>query len=105
MGRRLAAIFVDWLVALSIARLLGREPYLPLLVLFLEHALLVGTAGFTIGHRLLGLRVARPAGGAPGLGRASLRALLLVLAVPPLIWDRDQRGLHDRAAGTVVERL
>ena len=105
LGRRLAAIFVDWLVALAVARLLGRHPVLPLLVLFAENALLVGTAGFTIGQRLLGLRVSRVRGGAPGLVRAAVRALLLCLAVPALVWDRDQRGLHDRAADTLVERV
>lgn len=31
--------------------------------------------------------------------------LLLCLAVPALIWDRDQRGMHDRAANTVVVRM
>jgi len=24
--------------------------------------------------------------------------------VPALFWDRDQRGLHDKAAGTVIVR-
>jgi uncharacterized RDD family membrane protein YckC len=28
--------------------------------------------------------------------------VLLLLFIPALIWDRDGRGLHDRAAGTVV---
>ncbi len=77
----------------------------PLLVLLVENALLVGTAGNTVGHRVMGLRVARLDGGAPGVLRASVRAVLLVLAIPPLIWDRDQRGLHDKAAGTVLVRL
>jgi uncharacterized RDD family membrane protein YckC len=25
-----------------------------------------------------------------------------VLLIPAVLWDRDHRGLHDRAAGTVV---
>jgi hypothetical protein len=33
-----------------------------------------------------------------------VRTLLLVLVVPALIWDRDYRGLHDRAANSVVVR-
>ena len=36
--------------------------------------------------------------------RAAGRAVLLGLAVPALIFDADQRGLHDRAVGTVVAR-
>ena len=34
-----------------------------------------------------------------------LAAVLLCLAIPALIWDRDQRGLHDKAAQTVLVRL
>lgn len=106
-GRRLLGIAVDWIIALLIARtfLTGLPPSLaPLLVLFVEHALLVGTAGGTIGHRITGLQVETVAGDRPGLGKAALRALLLCLAVPALIWDTDQRGLHDKAAGTLVSR-
>jgi uncharacterized RDD family membrane protein YckC len=35
---------------------------------------------------------------------AALRTALLMLLIPALISDRDGRGLHDRAAGTVVVR-
>ena len=43
-------------------------------------------------------------------GRATVlqvlsRTVLLCLAIPALIWDRDQRGLHDKAAQTVLVRL
>lgn len=107
VGRRLIGIVVDWVIAVLIARtfLTGLPPSLaPLIVLFVEHALLVGTAGGTIGHRLAGLHVATVAGERPSLLKAALRALLLCLAVPALIWDADQRGLHDKAAGTLVAR-
>ena len=55
--------------------------------------------------RLLGLRVAsltdgRPPGPLPTIGRT----LLLMLLVPALVVDRDNRGLHDRLTGTVVVR-
>ena len=30
------------------------------------------------------------------------RTLLLGLLVPAVVWDRDGRGLHDRAAGTTL---
>jgi hypothetical protein len=33
-----------------------------------------------------------------------LRTALVALVVPPLIRDDDQRGLHDRAARTIVVR-
>jgi uncharacterized RDD family membrane protein YckC len=107
-GRRLLGILIDWILSLLIANALlrsaGLSSFGPLLVLFVEHAVLVGTAGGTIGHRLTGSRVETVDGVRPGLPQALIRALLLVLAVPALIWDRDQRGLHDRAAGTLVAR-
>lgn len=106
--RRLLGIMIDWVLALLIANALLRSAGLgtfgPLLVLFCEHTLLVGTAGGTIGHRLVGTRVESLDGGRPGLQQATIRSLLLVLAVPALVWDRDQRGLHDKAAGTLVAR-
>jgi uncharacterized RDD family membrane protein YckC len=108
VGRRLVAIAVDWVLCLLIAGWLLRHTGLgqfgPLLVLFVENVLLVGTAGATVGHRLLGIHVETVPGAAPGLRRALVRSLLLCLAVPPLVWDADHRGLHDRAAGTLVAR-
>jgi len=41
----------------------------------------------------------------PGLLRATLRTLLLLLLVPAVIWDRDGRGLHDKLAGTLLVRV
>jgi hypothetical protein len=41
-------------------------------------------------------------GGAIGLGRALVRAVLLVLIIPPAVMDGLRRGLHDRAAGSIV---
>ena len=36
--------------------------------------------------------------------QVAIRSLLLCLAIPALIWDRDGRGLHDKAANTVLVR-
>src|SRR5215212_10284700 len=103
-GRRLVALVVDWVIALLIAGWLLRSSGLgqfgPLLVLLVENVVLVGTAGATVGHRLLGLRVETLDGRAPGPVKALVRSVLLCLAIPPLVWDADQRGLHDRWAGT-----
>lgn len=111
-GRRLIAIFVDWaLCSLIAVAFLGYEwgghggSVWPLLVFAVENVLLVGTLGSTFGHRLLGLRVIRFDGHPAGPLRALVRTVLLCLAVPALIFDRDGRGWHDRAAGTVIVRL
>jgi uncharacterized RDD family membrane protein YckC len=34
-----------------------------------------------------------------------VRTVLLLTVIPPLMSDRDLRGLHDRAANTVVVRV
>ena len=39
-----------------------------------------------------------------GLVGVFVRTLLLCLLVPALIWDRDGRGLHDKAVGSVLVR-
>jgi uncharacterized RDD family membrane protein YckC len=42
--------------------------------------------------------------GWPGLWRPIVRSVLLALVIPAVIWDADNRGLHDKAAGTVLVR-
>jgi uncharacterized RDD family membrane protein YckC len=66
-------------------------------------------AGQTPGMRLLRLRVLGPAGDAPSIGRAIVRAVGLVLAIVPLfagflpvLFTERRRGLPDFLAGTVV---
>ncbi len=110
-GRRIGALVVDWLICTwaitqGILRVNPAEQgWVPLAVLAAEYILLVGFMGMTFGMRLFGIRVAALGGGRPGFVAVLVRTLLLCLAVPALIWDRDQRGLHDRAANTVVVRM
>ncbi|MGA5816378.1 RDD family protein [Kitasatospora sp. NPDC094028] len=110
-GRRIGALFVDgWLVAMISYGLLAKgdasEANLwtsPLY--FVMAALLLSTTGTTLGKRLFGLRVVRLDGGRATIPQVLLRTLLLCLVVPPLVWDRDTRGLHDKAVGTVEVRI
>ena len=110
-GRRLGALAVDWGLCVLIAYGLITDGYGPatgnwaLLVFFVLSVLTVGTVGFTPGKRLFGLRVVDLATGRVHPARALLRSVLLCLAVPALIWDRDGRGLHDRLARTVEVRI
>jgi uncharacterized RDD family membrane protein YckC len=53
---------------------------------------------------VLGLRVVRVDGHPVGPLWALVRTVLLLTVVPALLWDRDYRGLHDKAADTVVVR-
>jgi len=70
-----------------------------------EVYLLTAISGLTIGKRLLGIRTIRTNGGNPGFKWAALRTLLLLFVIPACLTDRDMRGLHDRAADTIVVRL
>ncbi len=104
-GRRLLALCLDWALALLVARgLFGGNEWATLGVFAVGQAAFVGTVGASLGHLALGLRVVRLDGSAAGPLRALGRAALLALAVPALVWDRDQRGLHDRFMSTVLRR-
>jgi len=111
-GRRVVALFIDGILAQLIAMALlgyvqgegGLGTFKPLLVVFIMNVFMVGTGGYTIGHRLMGLRVDRCPRGYAGFGRGLIRSALLCLGIPPLIVGGDGRGLHDRLAGTVIVR-
>ena len=114
LGRRVVALVVDWAVASLIAYLvtnpasyLELNSLLTLGIFALENLLLVSLAGFTLGHRLLGLRVqvlGAPADMYVGFLRGAVRTVLLCLVIPAVVWGADGRGLHDRAAGTSIVR-
>jgi uncharacterized RDD family membrane protein YckC len=102
-GRRLGAIFVDWLPCAIAAQLLTTNPGISALAIFALLTVVSVTAfGRTPGHAVAGIRVAMLDGARPGFGAAVIRTVLLCLAVPALITNVDGRGLHDRASGTVV---
>jgi uncharacterized RDD family membrane protein YckC len=105
LGRRLAALFIDWILSTVIAlAIFHSRGWATLLVFAVEVYVLTALTGFTVGKRLLGIRVIRLDGKPVGLVWALVRTLLLLTVVPPLITDRDLRGLHDRAANTIVIR-
>lgn len=111
-GRRLGAIFIDWAICALIAHGLISDGDLSstnnwTLVVFLVLVFLtVGTVGFTPGKRALRLRVVAVNGlGRLPVRRVLVRTVLLGLAIPALIWDRDGRGLHDQLSGAVQVRI
>lgn len=72
----------------------------------LQLVVLQALTGQSLGMRVVGLRVHRLTSpdGLPGFLPALVRTALLFLLVPAVVFDRDGRGLHDRAAATVVVR-
>lgn len=115
LGRRVAALAID----LACAAIIGyaffhhvdavtgmpvADPIATNIVFALVQIVFIPTLGGSPGHRLAGLRVTRVTGEWVGLWRPIVRTALLFLIIPALIWDADQRGLHDKAAGTVLVR-
>ncbi len=118
MGRRLIALVVDWVLCYLIASSIVRHSVLTvtdahyqdanmvaLLLFAVEVYLLTAISGLTVGKRLLGIRTVRTNGRAPGFKWAAVRTALLMCVIPACLSDRDLRGMHDRAADTIVVRM
>jgi uncharacterized RDD family membrane protein YckC len=105
MGRRIAAIAIDWALSVLVSSaFFNYDPVATLLVFVLIQVVFVAFTGASIGHRLLGLRVAVLGGAALGFWRPIVRAVLIALVIPVAVYDADQRGLHDRSIRTVLIR-
>jgi uncharacterized RDD family membrane protein YckC len=104
-GRRIAALAIDWAVAVLVSVMFfNYEPLATTFAFVVLQILFIPTIGGSIGHRLVGLRVVALAGGWVGVWRPLVRTLLLAIVIPALVWDSDQRGFHDKVAGTVLIR-
>lgn len=115
-GRRIGALLIDYVAATIIATGFlgfdqfalpteaGLSQFAPMVVFAGLQILFIPTAGGSPGHRILGMRVITARGGWAGLWRPVVRTLLLIIVIPAVIWDADQRGLHDKASGLVLIR-
>ncbi|WP_028649688.1 RDD family protein [Nocardiopsis sp. CNT312] len=120
--RRLTGLVLDWVLSVLIAGaavgagLAGPVPAASeeaapvvqtgaLAVFAVMNLVLLTLLGTTIGRRMAGVGIT-----ATGERRwpwpvsMAVRTLLLCLVIPAVVYDRDTRGLHDRAAGTVATR-
>jgi uncharacterized RDD family membrane protein YckC len=106
LARRFGALLVDWALCAMLSAAFAdpmRDGWPPVLVLLVAYTVFIGLFAQTPGMWVSRLRcVAHDDGGRIGIPRALLRAVLLCLVVPALLMDRDQRGLHDRLAGSIV---
>jgi len=104
-GRRIGALAIDWACAIVVSVAFFSYDSLATLVIFAAvQIVFLPTLGGSPGHRLLGMRLQLVGGGWVGLWRPIVRTALLCLVIPAVIWDADQRGLHDKVAGTVLLR-
>jgi hypothetical protein len=109
LGRRVAALFIDWIAALLVSRALVGTPetmpesFATLGIFAIEVTVLTWLWGSSFGQRIVGLRVVGRTRRL-GLVAALLRTVLICVVLPALIWDADGRGLHDRAVDSVVIR-
>ncbi len=121
-GRRIVALLIDWWLALLLVTLIRgpvtsasvpdaklvadmqMQSLIVLGVFALLQILGMIVMGGSVGHRLLGCYVAPLRGGWVGVWRPIVRSILLILVIPAIVWDSDQRGFHDKIAGTVLLR-
>lgn len=128
-GRRVLALFVDWVTSSLVASVFLGVRALPfgsliagvdprpidnlwiLVVFIVQTAVFTTLGGGSFGKLVTRLRTVRasPVGNLDARPldplRSIARQVLVVLVVPPLIYRADRRGLHDVAAGTATVTL
>jgi len=113
LGRRFAALMVDWLACYFIVAaasgglgaMASNRSWTVLALFFAEIAFLSALQGATLGHRIFGIRIVRFAdGGAITPWQALIRSALLVTVVFAITFDDNGRGMHERFSGSVLTR-
>ena len=112
MGRRIVALTLDWTAAILVSHLAfpdlvyGSEGFAAatLGVFAVEVTLLTTATGSSFGYKISGIRLISISPARISFIKVLVRTALLCLVVPALIWDRDGRGLHDKAVGTITMR-
>ncbi len=115
IGRRIAAIAIDWAIAVGATMLVSGRDYFSLTsapsgqfgilgVFVILQVVSIMVIGGSLGHRLCGMHLVTVRGTHPGLWRPIVRSLLLAIVLPAIVWDSDQRGFHDKISGTMLLR-
>lgn len=110
LGRRLGAIAIDWGSALVLSFAFfrtanGTDPFINLALFAALTVLFLETFGATPGYLVLRMRLVPLRGGRLRWWQPIWRTVLLCVVIPAVIWDRDQRGVHDRWADTLIVRV
>ena len=114
LGRRFAAITLDWLSSYLIAivffsgpgTFLERSSHAggPALILFFtQYFLLVALQGASAGHRVCRMRIVNFADdGRPTILQALIRSVLMVIVITAITYDENGRGIHERLSRTKI---
>jgi uncharacterized RDD family membrane protein YckC len=114
LGRRLAAITLDWLACYAIVAALSggigqmgpRQSPITLAIFFMEVWVLTSLTGASLGQKIFGLRVVRFSDGASiSPVQALIRTFFLILVVTAVTYDENGRGIHERLSGSVLVRV
>lgn len=112
-GRRALALVLDWALSmLAVGAFIGSAVWTsqgvarwaPLTVFALEVWILTTLVGGSAGQLMTRVVVRRTSGGPLDPIRALVRTLLICVVIPPVIYNRDQRGLHDLAVDSITLR-
>jgi len=112
-GRRILALWLDWLASMLVAGALigaqiwtgqGWSQWATMAVFLLEATVLTALMGGSFGQLICRVVVVRIDGKPVNLLQALLRTFLICLVIPPLVFNRDSRGLHDLAVRSVTLR-
>jgi uncharacterized RDD family membrane protein YckC len=114
LGRRFAALMVDWLACYFIITAVSggigaTSPNRSLYVLglfYLQIFILSWLQGATLGHRIFGIRIVRYLDGGPiTVTQAFIRSSLLITVIFAITFDEEGRGLHERLSQTILTRV
>ena len=108
--RRVGALFLDWFASSLVAAVISNaasvstdvERLMPLLVFLAEVTLFTGLMGASFGQLALRVVVVRLDRRPVTILNSLVRTVLICLVIPPVVFNRDNRGLHDLAVGTVT---
>jgi hypothetical protein len=108
------ALVIDWVLSMLVASVFLGQAFrevgnayaqlAPLVVFAFEATVLTWLLGGSAGQLLVGVTVRRLSGDQLDPARALLRTLLICLVIPPVIYNPDQRGLHDLAVDSIALR-
>ena len=106
--RRIVALAIDWGASILVAQVIpgvseygSRSNSLATLAIFtFEVVILTWLMGASFGQKLVGLRIISIDGKNVKLIQAIVRTFFIILVFPPLLADKENRGLHDKIART-----